>query len=266
MVTHLSLGFDSKLWEGSTAIFREKWIISHVRVHTIRTRERGLLAKLDVIPIRGLYGEEGPATSIGSIWEHLFIDEHIWLGRGYCGWRLFFEPELIQQVLSIASSFPPEASFEAYDTYYDVLVQPLNKVETPLCNQLRASDIDPPREPDVQLADDFARTWVRIEEFFGQALSPSAWKDYLLAFVSQLRRGGYDRKLRAGKSSFAFTVSRSRRHGLRPDQPWISFLFHDSVMDMMICEYHKRWACTLGPLVSPGVTAALRHLLKHPID
>jgi hypothetical protein len=91
MVTHLPLGFDSKLWEGRKAIFREKWIISQVRVHTIRTRESGLFAKLDVIPIRGLYGK-APATSIGSIWNHLFIDEHIWLERGYFCWRLLLNP------------------------------------------------------------------------------------------------------------------------------------------------------------------------------
>jgi hypothetical protein len=177
-----------------------------------------------------------------------------------------FEPDVIQEVLSIASSFPPEANIEAYDVYYDALVQPLKKVETPLRDELKASDLYPLREPDLQLADDFARSWIRIEEFFGRALPPSAWKDYLLDFVRQLRRDGYDRKLRAGQSLFAFTVSRSRRHGLRPDQPWIAFLFHDSVMEMIICEHHKRWTCTLGPLVSPGVIAALRHLLKHPID
>ena len=264
MVTHLHLRFDSKLWEGRKAIFREKWIISHVRVHTIRTNEGCLSAKLDVIPIRGLYGKEGPSTGIGNIWEYLFIDEDIWLAKGYCAWRLFFEPEVIQEVLSIASSFPSGAKFEPYDIYYDALVQPLNKVEIPVWDG-PAQDI-PLREPDEQVADDFARSWVRIEQLFEQVLQPSAWKDDLLGFVRQLRHDGYDRKLRAGQSLFAFTVSRSRRHGLRPDQPWIVFHFHDSLMDMTLGKYNKQWTCTLEPLVSPAVIAALRHLLKHPID
>lgn len=265
MVGHLALGFDSKLWEGCRAIFREKWIISHVRVHTIRTNERGLLARLDVVPTRGLYGKEGPATSIGSTWDYLFIDKHIWLEKSYCAWRLFFEPEVIEKVLSIASSFPPEAKFEPYDIYYDALVQPLNEVELPLCDDPEAWDI-PLREPNEAVADDFVRSWVGIEQFFGQILQPCTWKDCLLDFVNQLRRDGYDRKLRAGQSLFAFTVSRSRRHGLRPDQPWIAFQFHDRVMDMTIGKYNEQWTCSLEPVVSPAVITALSHLLKHPID
>jgi len=265
MIIHLPLGFDSKMWEGHEAIFTEKWIISHVRVHTIKTNARYLSAKIDVLPIRGLYGEEGRSIRIGSIWDHLFIEKHIWLERGYARWRVFFGPEVIRDVLSIASSFPPEAKFESYDVYYDRLAKPLKKIETPLWNELRELDFHPVHEPDLQLADEFARSWVRTEEFLGQALPPSTSKDCLLNFVSELRRDGYDRKLRAGQSLFAFTVSRSRRHGLRPDQPWIAFSFHDSVMDVTICERHKRWACTLEPTVSSGVIAALRHLLKHPI-
>jgi hypothetical protein len=41
----------------------------------------------------------------------------------------------------------------------------------------------------------------------------------------------YDRKLRVGQSLDMFTVSRSHRHGLRPEQPVVVFCFYDGVMD-----------------------------------
>lgn len=47
-----------------------------------------------------------------------------------------------------------------------------------------------------------------------------------------MRERGYDRTLRAGQSLLTFIVSRSRRHGLRADQPRIVFDFHDNGMDV----------------------------------
>ena len=39
-------------------------------------------------------------------------------------------------------------------------------------------------------------------------------------------------KLRAGQSLFALVVSRSRLHGLRPDQPSVCFWLHEGLMDI----------------------------------
>ena len=72
---------------------------------------------------------------------------------------------------------------------------------------------------------DFIQSWERIEEFFGLMLARVPWKDRVLQFIAELRQAGYDRKLRAGQTIDIFIVSRSRHHGLRPDQSRVAFYF-----------------------------------------
>ncbi len=72
---------------------------------------------------------------------------------------------------------------------------------------------------------DFIQSWERMEEFFGWMLARVPWKDRVLQFIAELRQAGYDRKLRAGQTIDIFIVSRSRHHGLRPDQSRVAFYF-----------------------------------------
>jgi hypothetical protein len=115
-------------------------------------------------------------------------------------------------------------------------------------------------ETDDSIEGEFIRSWDQIEQFFDMVLEPGPWKDQVLQFISQLRQAGYDRKLRAGQSLFKLVVSRSRCHGLRPDQPSVCFWLHDGVIDMQ--ETNHLTESTLSPLVE----AALARLLTHPID
>ena len=65
-----------------------------------------------------------------------------------------------------------------------------------------------------------------MEWFFG---SGEIWpkRPDVVEFIVILRYAGYDRLLRAGQSVDTFIVSRSRKHGLRPEQPSIGFNLRD---------------------------------------
>jgi hypothetical protein len=80
---------------------------------------------------------------------------------------------------------------------------------------------------------DFIQSWERMEEFFGWMLARVPRKDRALQFITELRRAGYDRNLRAGQTIDIFIVSRSRHHGLRPDQSRVAFCFHEDGMDVV---------------------------------
>jgi hypothetical protein len=73
---------------------------------------------------------------------------------------------------------------------------------------------------------EFLNSWCHVEEFYQGIPRPFALQ--VLNLIRQLRGAGYERTLRAGTSLFSLLVSRSRRHGLRPDQPCIVFSFGDA--------------------------------------
>jgi hypothetical protein len=78
---------------------------------------------------------------------------------------------------------------------------------------------------------EFLLSWDSIEWFYGEMVNVS-FSSEVLEMIAQMRRKGYDRTLRAGQSLYSLIVSRSRRHGLRTDQPWIAFHFSDDIMDV----------------------------------
>jgi hypothetical protein len=116
---------DPTIQEGREAIFTEKCIVSYVRVHTIRVTDRFVSARVSVIPTRGLKGREGDDIAIGCVHEHLSLAGQIWVGREYCQWRVFFASEVIQEVLRIAASSPPDSMLNDYNEHYHALAKPL---------------------------------------------------------------------------------------------------------------------------------------------
>jgi hypothetical protein len=110
---------------------------------------------------------------------------------------------------------------------------------------------------------EFIRSWEFIEQFYDDEYFPL--KGFVLAFIAELRRAGYDRKLRAGQSLWTLIVSRSRRHGLRAAQPYIEFHFREGTMDVFSkCEEEER---ILGiPIALSGrVEKVLERLVNQPI-
>jgi hypothetical protein len=74
---------------------------------------------------------------------------------------------------------------------------------------------------------EFVVSWDKIEGFFQRFSSKLAWVPEALTFIRQLRQHGYDHTLRAGQSLTTFILSRSRRHGMKPEQPYIVFGFRN---------------------------------------
>jgi len=82
---------------------------------------------------------------------------------------------------------------------------------------------------DDVLEKEFVKSWNRMEWFFGSGEACPKRPD-AVDFIRTLRRMGYDRKLRAGQSIDIFIVSRSRKHGLEPEQARIEFYIYEGKM------------------------------------
>lgn len=73
---------------------------------------------------------------------------------------------------------------------------------------------------------EFIESWNSIEEFY-DSFSDS-WKskgEDALRLIKKMRKVGLDEKLRAGQSLWFFILSRSRRHGLEENAPYIKITF-----------------------------------------
>lgn len=120
---------DPLLMEGRHAIFTEKWIVSYVRVHSIRSTARWVKARICPIPTRGLYGKN--EIEIGCVYEYLTLGKEIWADRGYCRWSLYFAPVVIDEVLRTAASFPDDWIYDpagvTFDARYAALEKPLRE-------------------------------------------------------------------------------------------------------------------------------------------
>ena len=116
---------DPLLMEGRHAIFTEKWIVSYVSVHAIRSTDRWVRARIYPIPTRGLYGKN--EIEIGCIYEYLTLGKEIWAGYGYCRWSLYFAPQMIDEVLRTAASFPDDWIYDPADLTFDARHAALEK-------------------------------------------------------------------------------------------------------------------------------------------
>jgi hypothetical protein len=106
---------------------------------------------------------------------------------------------------------------------------------------------------------EFILSWDFIEEFYSGPMGRMPQTPDVLRMIAQMREQGFDKTLRAGQSMYRFIISRSRRHGLKTDQPSIFFDFED---DGMTVNYFG----TDGEekLSSPGIeyTSQIEDLLK----
>lgn len=112
------------------------------------------------------------------------------------------------------------------------------------------------------VASDFVRSWDETEELFRLFAIPGT--DQILQFIAELRRAGYDQKFRAGQSLFHLVLSRSRRHGLRRDQPCLVFGIHHGIMDVI--EGNEPRILHTSACLSAPVLVLLNRLAEHPID
>ena len=78
---------------------------------------------------------------------------------------------------------------------------------------------------------EFIQSWDKVVGAYDRYLTSEDTPE-ILNLITQMREAGYDKKLRAGQSLFTLVLSRSRRHGLRHDQPRIVFAFSNNSMDL----------------------------------
>jgi len=72
---------------------------------------------------------------------------------------------------------------------------------------------------------EFIESWDHVEQFYAEM--EFYLRDKILDFIKSMRARGFDKSLRAGTSLYSLILSKSRRHGLRQDQPSIRFSFSE---------------------------------------
>lgn len=77
---------------------------------------------------------------------------------------------------------------------------------------------------------EFILSWEHVESFYHRVNHPN--KTEILELISKIKAQRYEKTLRAGQSLYSLMLSRSRRHGLRQDQHYITFDFRESGMDV----------------------------------
>jgi len=110
---------------------------------------------------------------------------------------------------------------------------------------------------------EFLESWDRMERVYESSRFPKA---LILPFIGELRKAGYDHKLRAGQSLWSLIVSRSRRARVRPDQPLVSFQFHGETMELFSSNGEEERIPVLPIEVSETVVRVLDTLVERQID
>lgn len=111
---------------------------------------------------------------------------------------------------------------------------------------------------------EFLKSWDDIESFYASLNNPIV--PQIQRMITQMRERGYDRTLRSGQSLWSFIVSRSRRHGLRQDQPMIQFDFRENGMDVTRRFGTENKAVFEGIAFNPAIEELFQELQTQPID
>lgn len=111
---------------------------------------------------------------------------------------------------------------------------------------------------------EFLSTWDAMERFYRELHFSDG--DEILALIRGIREAGYDRKLRAGHSLYRLIMSRSRRHSLRKEQPYLGFDFGDGKMTIYPDFDGQDKVPGAAILLTPQILNYLEKLCEKPID
>lgn len=119
---------------------------------------------------------------------------------------------------------------------------------------------------------DFKESWDVVERTITVLFSGECWETFrntALSLFAEMRAKGYDKHFRAGTSLNTFVISRSRQHGLRPEQPRLgidlgrdgkmSVIYYESGTILKKIEFD-------GAGLMPELEELFQRLLQHPID
>jgi hypothetical protein len=119
---------------------------------------------------------------------------------------------------------------------------------------------------------EFSESWDHIEKFYAHQINwfhNAQWLKPIFGLIAELRKRGYDKKLRAGQGMMRFQLSRSREHGLRLGQPMLGFAIQpDKGMEVVYYESpHPAIEFKAETVeITPEIEDLLTRLLSHPID
>jgi hypothetical protein len=111
---------------------------------------------------------------------------------------------------------------------------------------------------------EFLQSWDQMEGVYESSRFPP--RSLVLPFIAELRRAGYDRKLRAGQSIWTLIVSRSRRPRMRPEQPLVSFHFRETTMEVFSSNHGEERIFEIPIALSDTVERVLQRLVERPIN
>jgi hypothetical protein len=106
---------------------------------------------------------------------------------------------------------------------------------------------------------EFICSWDFIEDFYTE-LSDRPSCRLMLDLVSQIRSSGRERTLRAGQSILTLMLSRSRRHGLRDEQPCVAIDIDEAGMMTVSAWFEQRQERRVFKRV--GLNRPLERILK----
>ena len=132
----------------------------------------------------------------------------------------------------------------------------------------------------------FITSWDNIENFYKR--DNFVHREKILEMISQMRQLGFDKTFRAGQGMYSFMLSRSKEHGLRPDQPHIIFNLTDwhyawrhaearsklgvpysfpTTIDIYLCNMNNEEKLTISDIrFTPEIDTILKQLESFPID
>jgi hypothetical protein len=117
------------------------------------------------------------------------------------------------------------------------------------------------------LEGEFLVSWDVLERFYAGPVGPP-WAEPFLQCLSHLRRLGFASTLRAGQSMYTAVFSRSRRHGMRPEQAAVRCTFMTSGTEVRarIGDRSVDRVVPAGEDPMPDLIALLRELEATPIS
>jgi hypothetical protein len=114
---------EAILREDAEAICYERYLVAHVRLSQIRISNAWVQAR-----IHGLSDGGDGGWTVGCAWPHFHSEKQLWLSNVQgARWRMFFAPEVVDEVYRIRLSFPSADIFKPYDAHYFSLVKPIQR-------------------------------------------------------------------------------------------------------------------------------------------
>jgi hypothetical protein len=114
---------------------------------------------------------------------------------------------------------------------------------------------------------EFICSWDWIERFYRVELAKN-WKhsSRMVALLEEMRAAGFDKSLRAGQSLYTLMLSRSRRHGLRSEQPWVAIDIGQEGMKVTANLPKQEEVVSKGVVLTPALQRLLSQLESQPIS